>query len=121
MKDEELKRIEDSIINDIDSKTKLEQELHEKALECSYDLLKRNRALIELQDSVYKLQASFGKKDILIIAVDIDKFRLLREKATVIKIVVDMEQTLTRKENLRAAVEAFARHVYGITDIGEVN
>lgn len=62
-----------------------------------------------------------GKKGINIVVADMVKFKLLREKYIPYQVTVEIDNNFSEVENLRAAVEAFFRHVTNLAQPEEIN
>lgn len=120
MQEEEILKIEQKMLDSIDSENDLEFKLHEQAKVVSHNLIKLNKAEIEIGESVYEIVANINSNKMIIIASDKMKLKLLQNRYRPYIIGVDINNTLSKEANLSAAIEAWLRHKHGLTNIEEL-
>ncbi len=109
--DEQLQKIQDNLMNQLDSDDALEKEIMEVADKCSHDLAFRGKAFVEFNNRHYMLRARHTIDTILIIVADDLLFKIVGEKYRPAFIKGEIQNGLTYQENVRATVEAYFRHI----------
>lgn len=125
MDDKQLEKLQEELLAQVNAPLELEQYIKDISDKVAFELYASKKVLIEFEDTRYlfKSRSVFlnGKKGINIVVADMVKFKLLREKYIPYQVTVEIDNNFSEVENLRAAVEAFFRHVTNLVQPEEIN
>lgn len=125
MDDKQLERIQEDLLAQVNAPLELEQRIKDISSKVAFDLYASKKALIEFEDTQYLFKSRNillnEKKGINIVVADMVKFKLLREKYIPYQVTVEIDNNFSEVENLKAAVEAFFRHVTNLVQPEEIN
>jgi len=123
--DKQLEKLQEELLAQVNAPLELEQYIKDISDKVAFELYASKKVLIEFEDTRYlfKSRSVFlnGKKGINIVVADMVKFKLLREKYIPYQVTVEIDNNFSEVENLRAAVEAFFRHVTNLVQPEEIN
>ena len=113
MNEDQLKKIEQELLNQLDQEVNQDQQIATQAKEIasSLNLQKIAQARIEDRDFVLTYQAN--KKNITVLAADKNKYQIVGEKYRPYVIQAELDNKFSLKENLEAICESFIRHLTG--------
>ncbi|MGO5439726.1 hypothetical protein ACTQX2_02475 [Megamonas funiformis] len=125
MDDKQLEKLQEELLAQVNAPLELEQYIKDISDKVAFELYASKKVLIEFEDTQYlfKSRSVFlnEKKGINIVVADMVKFKLLREKYIPYQVTVEIDNNFSEVENLRAAVEAFFRHVTNLVQPEEIN
>lgn len=118
MKDEQLKRIQNELIKEIDTEAKIEAEIKDSAEYAASNLALGPKVNIDINGKPYMLAYKVidrpnGGRKIYMLATNLTLYQIMPKKYVPYTINVDVDDNYSMKDNLKAAVEAFIRHVTG--------
>lgn len=124
MREEDLKRIEQEIIGAMNKQQNLEEMIVNLSEEIAAKLSLNNKATADVDDTQYAFAyqvVNNNKKRILYMTVaDMRKFQILQEAYRPYTLTAEIDNDLSLRENLKATVEAFLRHVYDMVEAEEL-
>lgn len=125
MDDKQLEKLQEELLAQVNAPLELEQYIKDISDKVAFELYASKKVLIEFEDTQYlfKSRSVFlnGKKGINIVVADMVKFKLLREKYIPYQVTVEIDNNFSELENLKAAIEAFFRHVTNLVQPEEIN
>lgn len=118
MNEEKIKQIQNELMKEIDNESKIENEIIDSAENAAAHLIMSPKVTIEIDNKPYMIAYKLfnlpkGGQKIFMLATNLNLYKITPEKYKpyTIQVIVDSKYTL--KENLKASVEAFIRHVTG--------
>lgn len=113
MNEEELKKIEQELLKQIDNEVDLDKQISEQAQEIATSLSVQGVARTTIDGSPFAISYEKKGKEIRMVAADVAKFQLVGEKYRPYTITAELDNRFSFKENLIATCEAFIRHLLG--------
>ena len=125
MNDKQLEKLQEELLALVNAPLELEQYIKDISDKVAFELYASKKVLIEFEDTQYlfKSRSVFlnRKKGINIVVADMVKFKLLREKYIPYQVTVEIDNNFSELENLKAAIEAFFRHVTNLVQPEEIS
>lgn len=125
MNDKQLEKLQEDLLAQVNAPLELEQRIKDISNKVAFDLYTSKKALIEFEDTQYLFKNRNillnEKKGINIVVADMVKFQLLKEKYIPYQVTIEIDNNFSELENLKAAIEAFFRHITNQTQPEEIN
>ena len=122
---ENLAKLQDEMLGQVDQEVALEQEIEEASSRIAHNMAKsNNKSTFEVNSLVYEIQAarravpskSGIKHYIIMIIADQMKMKILGKKYIPYTVNAEIDNNLEWEANLKAMIQAWMRHVSGLTD-----
>ena len=122
---ENLAKLQDEMLGQVDREVALEQEIEEASSRIAHNMAKSgNKSTFEVNSLVYEIQAaprtvpskSGIKHYIIMIIADQMKMKILGKKYIPYTVNAEIDNNLEWEANLKAMIQAWMRHVSGLTD-----
>ena len=126
MNEEQLLKLQDELMKEIDKETELETHIVESAELIAKELLAKKRTRAEIDGSNFSLISNiyFDEKakvrKTCIIAVDELKFKIACGKYQPFLIEAEFDEDYSEEENLAMVIESFIRHKTGLIKPEEI-
>lgn len=124
MKEEEIQRIQNELLKSFDKEQQMEEMVENLSGEIAAKLVLENKATAEVNGLEYMFAYRFinkGKKQFIYMTVaNLNKYRLLQEKYVPYTVTAEIDNDFTLKENLKATVEAYLRHILDMVKAEEI-
>ncbi len=121
MREEDILRIQDELMNGIDKNNEAEEMVKSLSKDIALALSLTNKTTAEVKGIEYMfIYKAISKNKINMIVGDISKFRILKDKYTPYTVSADIENNFTLKENLESIVESFLRHILDMVKVDEL-
>ena len=114
--DKHLDELYKTMFNDLIKEQDQNINIKEEAELAARKMMTGVKSILEINERTYSLRHKSmpgSKNNIVLVAVDLDKYKLLQEKYQPFIIHGEINNGLTMQENLSATVEAFIRHIIG--------
>lgn len=121
MTDDELKRLEQQLLGELDNEENEEQHIVATSKEIAARLMLNRKIQMEMFDSVYDISYAANGNRIVIVFADPLKYKIAPKTYRPYSVVYEIENNLTMQENLACACEAFFRHEAGKNEATELN
>lgn len=121
MTDEELKRLEQQLLGELDNEANEEQHILTISKEIAARLMFNKKIQMEMFDSIYNISYAVNGNRIVIVFADPLKYKIAHKIYRPFSVVYEIENNLSMQENLTCACEAFFRHEAGKNEVSELN
>lgn len=121
MNDEELKRLEEKFLGELNSEEDEEQHIVTVSKEIAARLMFNHKIKTEMFDSIYDVSYVAQGNKIVIVFADPLKYKIAPKTYRPYSVVYEIENDLSMQENLACACEAFFRHEAGKNNATEMN
>lgn len=117
MDEKKLKQIEQELIQEIDNEQKIETHIFESSEEIAAHLVLNKRVQAEVNDRLYKfsyrLLEKQDKKILYVLIADVLKYNVAGNKYIPFSAHAEMDTRYSERDNLKAVIEGFIRHITG--------
>ena len=125
MREEDIQRIQNELMNKIDSDVAREEWVVNLSKNIAGKLILSNKTTAEIDGEelafMYTAYQDGDTKGIRMIVANITKYRLIQEKYIPFTVKAEVNNELTLRENLEAVVEAYLRHILDMVEADEIN
>lgn len=114
MDEQKLEQIQKELMEQIDAPLQLEKEIIELSNKIATDLTYVDKTTIEFDNTIYRFMVRKMPRVIFLLVADMTKASVVGTKYIPYQIKAEIDNNLSYKENLRASVLAFFRHITGL-------
>ena len=113
MNEEELQKIEQELLKQIDQEVDQDKQITQQAQEIAASLSLQGMANASINGREFAITYNTRGKNIAMVAADRAKYQLVGEKYRPYVIQAEVDNKFSLRENLEAVVESFIRHLVG--------
>lgn len=115
--EDQIKDIEKNILNDMNSKEQLNQEIIEAADEVASMLLKNKTCRYQFQETTYLFKVKITKQKIFVVCANEFKYKLANQKYIPWTASVDNDIAIPMKENVAEVIRGLFGHFTGNIEV----
>lgn len=120
MTDEQIARIQEELMSSINAEVNGEEMLKNTAREIAARLTFNDKVSAEFMDTLYmfkyrKFMMPGAKQGLIMLIANMANYAQFKEKYRPYTVTVEIDNNFTFRENLTSVIEAFFRHVTGMT------
>lgn len=121
MDEQQINKIQDELMAQIDEPLKLEHEIQELSKTIASNLYVKRKTVTDFQDRNFMLKYITINQNIVVLMADTTKYKLLNDKYIPYKATARIMPEVTELETIRGIVEALLKRVAGIIEPEEIN
>lgn len=121
MDEQQINKIQDELMAQIDEPLKLEHEIQELSKTIASNLYVKRKTVTDFQDRNFMLKYITINQNIVVLMADTTKYKLLNDKYIPYKATARIMPEVTELETIKGIVEALLKRVAGIIEPEEIN
>lgn len=120
MDEQQINKIQNELMAQIDEPLKLEHEIQELSKTIASNLYIKRKTVTDFQDRNFMLKYITVNQNIVVLMADTTKYKILNDKYIPYKAVARIMPEVTELETIRGVVEALLKRVAGIIEPEEL-